>query len=47
MSDLKWFSKKIKLNELKDYKRNPRRIKRPDYERLVMSIQQMGYHNRI
>lgn len=47
MSDIKWLEKSIKLGDLKDYEHNPRTITKKEFEKLVNSIKQDGYHARI
>ncbi len=47
MSDLFWLHKAIKLKDLRDYEHNPRPISKKDFERLVESLEQDGYHTRI
>lgn len=44
---LNWTSKTIQISELKEYEHNPRRIGKKEFEKLVNSIQQDGYHQRI
>ena len=42
-----WQTKMVKIGELKDYKDNPRVIKKDAYKRLVKSVQENGYTNRL
>ena len=44
---LNWTSKTIQISELKEYKHNPRRIGKKEFEKLVSSIKEDGYHQRI
>lgn len=44
---IKWIEKDLPIKELKDYERNPRRIKKEDFERLVKSLKEDGYHQRL
>ncbi len=44
---LNWTSKTIQILELKEYEHNPRRIGKKEFEKLVSSIKQDGYHQRI
>lgn len=44
---LNWTSAKRKLSELKDYENNPRKIGTDEFNKLVESIQQDGYHMRL
>ncbi len=43
MSDLVWSTQRIKVSDLKPYERNPRRITKDKYQKLVESIQRLGY----
>lgn len=43
MSDITWTTERIKVSDLKPYERNPRRITKDKYEKLVQSIQRLGY----
>lgn len=47
MSDIVWSTQKRKISELKDYERNPRNIGKDEFNKLVESLKQDGYHNRI
>lgn len=47
MTEIKWTSKQIKLSELKDYEHNPRKISKKDFDKLVKSLKEDGYHGRI
>lgn len=44
---LNWTSKTIQISELKEYEHNPRRIGKKEFEKLVISIKEDGYHQRI
>ena len=44
---LNWTSKTIQISELKEYKHNPRKIGKKEFETLVSSIKEDGYHQRI
>ena len=44
---LNWTSKTIQISELKEYEHNPRQISKDDFAKLVNSIKQDGYHQRI
>ena len=44
---LNWTSKTIQISELKEYEHNPRRIGQKEFEKLVISIKEDGYHQRI
>jgi DNA modification methylase len=44
---LDWNSKTIKLSELKEYEHNPRKISEKEFKKLVDSIKEDGYHQRI
>lgn len=44
---LKWPETLIAIKDLKEYSRNPRRISKVMYEKLVKSLKNYGYHNRI
>ncbi len=44
---LNWTSKTIQISELKEYEHNPRRIGQKEFEKLVSSIKEDGYHQRI
>ncbi|MFK7973663.1 MAG: DNA modification methylase [Rickettsiaceae bacterium] len=44
---LNWTSKTIQISELKEYEHNPRQISNDDFAKLVKSIKQDGYHQRI
>lgn len=44
---LNWTSKTIQISELKEYEHNPRQISKDDFAKLVKSIKQDGYHQRI
>ena len=44
---LKWHTESIALNELKEYVHNPHDISRQEFSKLVKSIKEDGYHQRI
>jgi DNA modification methylase len=44
---LEWHSRKVKLRDLKDYLHNPRQMSKQDRERLMTSLQEDGYHQRL
>lgn len=44
---IKWHTEMRRLSELKDYDKNPRKIDKKEFEKLVESLKQDGYHNRI
>jgi hypothetical protein len=44
---LQWTERKLPLNELKPYERNPRRISKEAFSKLKASLEASGYHQRI
>jgi uncharacterized protein YbaR (Trm112 family) len=42
-----WTETEIPLKDLKEYDRNPRRMKKDQFEKLVNSIREDGYHQRL
>lgn len=44
---LNWQSKIILISQLKEYENNPRKISKKEFEKLVTSIKEDGYHQRI
>ncbi len=44
---INWISKTIKIKDLKEYPNNPRKITKKEFEKLVRSIKEDGYHQRI
>lgn len=42
-----WYTKQVKIADLKNYEHNPRRMSKKDFNRLVNDIKQDGYRNRI
>jgi hypothetical protein len=42
-----WAEVEIKINDLKEYGRNPRRMSKDQYNNLVKSLKEDGYHNRM
>lgn len=47
MDDLTWVTSKVTIADLQEYEYNPRYISKDSYEKLVQSIRQDGYHQRI
>lgn len=47
LEKLSWNSEKIRVNDLIDYPHNPRSMSKKDFEKLVRSIKEDGYHSRI
>jgi len=44
---INWITAKRKISELKDYDRNPRKLGKEEFKKLVESLKEDGYHNRI
>ncbi len=44
---LNWQSKIISISQLKEYENNPRKISKEEFKKLVTSIKEDGYHQRI
>lgn len=44
---IQWKSELWKLKDLKDYDKNPRKIDKKRFEKLVESLKQDGYHQRL
>lgn len=44
---IKWIERKVKVNDLLPYERNPRSISKESYEKLKASLESNGYHQRI
>lgn len=44
---LTWHEKTYKIKDLKDYLHNPRKINKENFEKLVKSIKDYGYNNRL
>lgn len=44
---LQWIEKELPISDLNEYANNPRTITKKAFERLVQSIKQDGYHDRI
>lgn len=42
-----WMEHEVKLKDLIPYEKNPRRISKESFERLVRRLEEEGYHNRI
>lgn len=47
MQDISWASAEILVRDLKDFDKNPRRITKTEFDKLVKSLKQDGYHQRI
>lgn len=47
MTDLEWDDKKVCIKDLREYKHNPRRMTSKEYEKLIRSLKEDGYHSRI
>lgn len=47
MNNLEWHEEKRKIKDLHDYTKNPRRINKKEFNDLVRSIKEDGYHGRI
>lgn len=47
MTEIIWTHQQRKISELKPYDKNPRRISKSQYQRLVDSIKKTGYNNRL
>ena len=44
---IKWSSKNIKISDLNEYEHNPRKITNGEFDKLVASLKEDGYHQRI
>lgn len=44
---MQWLEKEVQIKDLKDYKNNPRSISKEEFEKIVNSIKEDGYHQRI
>lgn len=44
---LEWHTETVLLQDLKDYSKNPRRMSKHDFEKLVKSLKEDGYHQRL
>lgn len=44
---IKWISEKRKLKDLKDYDKNPRKMGKEEFNKLVESLKSDGYHQRL
>jgi DNA modification methylase len=44
---IKWQAKTVQVADLKPYEKNPRKISLADYQKLLDSLRQDGYHQRI
>lgn len=47
MSKITWTEKTVKISDLKEFDKNPRRISEKSFKKLVDSLRQDGYHTRI
>lgn len=47
MQSIEWHSEVVRVADLKDFEANPRRITKTEFEKLVKSIKEDGYHQRI
>lgn len=47
MNEITWHSQKVKLNDLQDFSNNPRKISKEDFKKLVASLKEDGYHQRL
>ncbi len=47
MNNITWTSESIPLKELKEYEHNPRSMSTKDFHKLVKSLKEDGYHQRI
>lgn len=47
MTDLTWSEVDIQIKDLKEHNRNPRSISKAAFDRLVESIKEHGYNNRM
>jgi len=45
--NITWSVTKRKINQLKEYKKNPRKISEHDFNNLVKSLKENGYHSRL
>ena len=44
---MKWTIKEVKISDLKEYDKNPRKIKKEQLDKLTAHINEDGYHQRI
>ena len=44
---MKWIIKEVKISDLKEYDKNPRKIKKEQLDKLTAHINEDGYHQRI
>jgi len=44
---INWLNEKIKIKDLKEYDRNPRKMGKDEFKNLVESLQSDGYHQRL
>lgn len=47
MQEIVWIETQVPLKDLVEFKNNPRRITKKDFDDLVEDIKRDGYHNRI
>ncbi len=45
--NIEWTTEYVKIKDLKDYEHNPRKITKKEFNKLVRSIKEDGYHQRI
>lgn len=45
--NIAWGTQQRKLKDLKDYDKNPRKMDKDEFNNLIKSIQQDGYHQRL
>jgi site-specific DNA-methyltransferase (adenine-specific) len=45
--DINWIEEEIKIKDLKEYDKNPRYIDKDQFDKLVASLKEDGYHQRI
>lgn len=46
-NELKWITDNVTIRDLKEYEHNPRRMTKAKFQKLVASVSQDGYHQRI
>lgn len=44
---MQWIEAEVKIKDLKEYNKNPRRITKEQLQKLVNSLQEDGYHQRL
>jgi hypothetical protein len=47
LDKIKWLTTHVLVRDLQEYQDNPRRISKRDFDKLVKSIEEDGYHQRI